>query len=592
MKPTVLIIEDNQMNMKLFRSLLAKTDYQIFEANDAENGIEMARTHLPDLILMDIQLPNMDGLQATRIIKQDSILSHIPIVALTSHAMLGDDQKAKEAGCDGYITKPINTRSFLSEISCYFKDTNPCQPVIKKSTDYKPRILIVDDEPNNVKLISAMLYKEPFDIVTACNGKTALEVINNNKIDLILLDIMMPEMDGYQVTRSVKENEKTKDIPIILVTALYSGEDKRRGLNAGADEFITKPVNKVEIIARIRSMLRLQQYREQMIVRKQSEDFSSIPLINPLSGRNCSQCVLLVEDNIKDTKLIQQILINEPYNLKVVSSGEDAIALVLKEKIDLILLDIMLPKMDGYHVCQYLKNNSNTYDIQIVMVSCLSDLDSRIKGVDEGVDDYLVKPIDSRELKSRINVLLKKKQYLDQLHSHREKALSFAITDGLTRLYNQSYLKRYLEMEITRALNREYVIGLLLADLDNFKKYNDTIGHFYGDSILKEVANIIKSHIREIDFPARYGGEEFAVVFPYADIRSVINVAEAIRKSIEQHVFTEEISDPSLASITVSIGVAFCPADANNTDDLIEKADYMLYRAKKSGKNQICTTGH
>lgn len=148
MKPTVLIIEDNQMNMKLFRSLLAKTDYQIFEANDAENGIEMARTHLPDLILMDIQLPNMDGLQATRIIKQDSILSHIPIVALTSHAMLGDDQKAKEAGCDGYITKPINTRSFLSEISCYFKDTNPCQPVIKKSTDYKPRILIVDDEPN------------------------------------------------------------------------------------------------------------------------------------------------------------------------------------------------------------------------------------------------------------------------------------------------------------------------------------------------------------------------------------------------------------------------------------------------------------
>ncbi len=363
-------------------------------------------------------------------------------------------------------------------------------------------------------------------------------------------------------------------------------------MNAGADEFITKPVNKVEIIARIRSMLRLQQYREQMIVRKQSEDFSSIPLINPLSGRNCSQCVLLVEDNIKDTKLIQQILINEPYNLRVVSSGEDAIVLVLKEKIDLILLDIMLPKMDGYHVCQYLKNNSNTYDIQIVMVSCLSDLDSRIKGVDEGVDDYLVKPIDSRELKSRINVLLKKKQYLDQLHSHREKALSFAITDGLTRLYNQSYLKRYLEMEITRALNREYVIGLLLADLDNFKKYNDTIGHFYGDSILKEVANIIKSHIREIDFPARYGGEEFAVVFPYADIRSVINVAEAIRKSIEQHVFTEEISDPSLASITVSIGVAFCPADANNTDDLIEKADYMLYRAKKSGKNQICTTGH
>lgn len=592
MKPVILIIEDNQMNMKLFRSLLTKADYQIVEAYDAETGIEMARTHLPDLILMDIQLPNMDGLQATQIIKQDATLNHIPVVALTSHAMLGDDQKAKDAGCDGYITKPINTRSFLSEISPYLKDKSQLQPVKENPSNYKPRILIVDDEPNNVKLISAMLYKEPFEIVTAYDGKTALEIINNNKIDLILLDIMMPEIDGYQVTQSVKENINTKDIPIILVTALQGGEDKKRGLNAGADEFITKPVNRVEIIARIKSMLRLQQYREQMIVRKQSEDSLSIPIINPLSGRSGSQCVLLVEDNIKDSKLVQQMLINESYSLKVVPSGEEAIALVLKEKVDLILLDIMLPKMDGYHVCQYLKNNSTTCDIQIVMVSCLADLDSRIKGVDEGVDDYLVKPIDSRELRSRINVLLKKKQYLDQLHSHREKALSLAITDGLTRLYNQSYLKRYLEMEIARALHREYVVGLLIADLDNFKKYNDTMGHFYGDSILQDVAKIIKTHIREIDFPARYGGEEFAVVFPYADIKSVTSVAEAIRKSVEQHVLTAEMSDPSLTSITISIGVAFCPADARNTDDLIEKADYMLYRAKKSGKNQVCATGH
>jgi diguanylate cyclase (GGDEF)-like protein len=129
-----------------------------------------------------------------------------------------------------------------------------------------------------------------------------------------------------------------------------------------------------------------------------------------------------------------------------------------------------------------------------------------------------------------------------------------------------------------------------MADLDNFKKYNDTLGHVFGDNILKEVAKIIKMNIREIDFPARYGGEEFVVVFPYADTESVLRIAEKIRKSVENHIFPEA-STLQLSNITVSIGIAFCPTDATKADDLIEKADYMLYRAKKSGKNQVCI-GH
>jgi two-component system cell cycle response regulator len=591
MKLTVLIIEDNQLNMKLFRSLLSKGDFQIIEATDGENGIEMAKVHLPDLILMDIQLPKMDGLQATRLIKKDPVTANIPIVALTSHAMLGDDEKAKEAGCSGYITKPIDTRSFLSNVSRYLTNRkDQLQSSNEMQMEYKPKVLIVDDEPNNVKLMSAMLYKEPVDIITANNGKTALEIVNNTNIDLILLDIMMPEMDGYQVTQLIRENKKTKNIPIILVTALHGSEDKKRGLDVGADEFITKPVNKIEIIARIRSMLKLNQYREQMIVRKKSEEPFTIPLLNPVSARNTSQCVLLVEDDIKDSKLIQQLVFNEPYRLKIVTTGEEAIELAQHEKIDLILLDIILPKMDGYQVCQYLKNNTSTCDIQIVMISCLADLESKLKGVEEGVDDFLVKPIDSRQLRSRINALLKKKSYLDQLQMHRDKVIGLAITDGLTQLYNQSYFKRYVEIEIARALNRDYLIGLLMADLDNFKKYNDTLGHVFGDNILKEVAKIIKMNIREIDFPARYGGEEFVVVFPYADTESVLRIAEKIRKSVENHIFPEA-STLQLSNITVSIGIAFCPTDATKADDLIEKADYMLYRAKKSGKNQVCI-GH
>ena len=588
MAPVILIIEDNEMNMKLLKSIINKAQCQVIEAVDAESGILLTKIHEPDLILMDIQLPDMDGLQATRVIKQDPDLNHIPIVALTSHAMIGDDNKAKAAGCDGYITKPINTRTFMNEIFCFIrsKDEQDIEPK-KQEIDYKPRILVVDDEPNNVKLISAMLFKEHFDIITAYDGKAALDIVNSRKIDLILMDIMMPEIDGYQVTQLVKQNPQTKDIPIILVTALQSEHDKKLGFDAGADEFLTKPINKIEIIARIRSMLRLKQYREQMVVRIQSEGQKNISSLNEKSFRNKNvQSVLLVEDNDKDSKLIQRLIINEPYRLMRVKSGEEAISLAMNEKIDLILLDIILPGLDGYQVCQYLKNNDRTRDIQIVMITSLSDLESRLKGVEEGVDDFLVKPIDNRELKSRINALLRKKAYHDLLQSHREQALSLAVTDGLTQLYNQSYFKRYLDIEIARAQCHQYNVGLLIADLDDFKKYNDELGHLFGDEILRFFARLIRSHIQEIDFPVRYGGEEFAIVFPYAEVEKVIAVAERIRKSVEQFVFPE-IENPLLARITVSIGIAFCPIDAIKSNELIEKADHRLYRAKKSGKNRI-----
>ena len=600
MNPIILVVEDNEMNMKLFRSLINKANLHLIEANNAEDGIQLAKIHKPNLILMDIQLPNMDGLQATRLLKQDkdTQISHIPIIALTSHAMVGDDKKATDAGCDGYITKPINTRTFLNEILLFINPNvegirkpalveHTCVPTKKTIHEYRPKVVVVDDEPINVKLVSAMLKTEQLDILAAYDGKEALKLINNNKIDLILLDIMMPEMDGYEVTRIIKGNIDTKDLPIILITALNSEEDKKRGLDAGADEFITKPINKFEIISRVKSMLKLKQYRDQMRVRKQTEDPLSIPSLNRVSVRNCAQSILLVEDNPKDAEIIKQMLTNEPYNLIQVTTGESAIDAAVNEKIDLILLDLMLPGIDGYKVCQCLKTNSRIPNIQIVMITSLSDLESKVRGLEEGVDEFLVKPIDKRELRLRVNALLKKKAYLDDLRTHREKVLDLAIIDGLTKLYNQSYFKRYISMEVRRAVAGQYMVGLIIGDLDNFKKYNDNLGHSFGDRILQEIAQIIKTHISELDFPVRYGGEEFAIVFPYADVKRVFSVAENIRKSIEQHVFKGADSDSSLGSITISIGIAFCPLDATNADDLIEKADFMMYRAKKLGKNKI-----
>ena len=267
---TILVIEDNPLNMKLVRSLLTLGGYRVLEAEDANRGIEMATAQLPALILMDIQLPDMDGLTATRTLKSRAETRAIPVVALTSYAMPGDEMKAREAGCSGYITKPVNTRTFLDVIGRYLnRSVAPAMPL--RVQKYKHRILVVDDDPLNVKLLGAKLPADQFEVLTAFNGKEAVQKTLQEHPELILLDIMMPEMDGYEVSHWLKTNPATENIPIILVTALDGSEDKIRGFEAGADEFLSKPVNEIELLTRINSLLRLKHYREQLLSRNQSE---------------------------------------------------------------------------------------------------------------------------------------------------------------------------------------------------------------------------------------------------------------------------------------------------------------------------------
>ncbi len=585
---TILVIEDNDLNMKLLRSLLSIGKYQVLEAVDAETGIQLAKEQRPDLILMDIQLPGMDGLSATRIIKSDPDLNEIPVVALTSFAMEGDEEKALKAGCDGYITKPIDTRTFLKTLTRFFKNA---ESQSQKETGHKARILIVDDEPMNVKLLAAKLYRENFETFKAYGGEEALRKAETASADLILLDIMMPGMDGYEVTRRLKNNPKTMHIPIILVTALNGSEDKIKGLEAGAEEFLCKPVNTAELLARINSMLRLKRCQEQLTIRTQSEGhFSNTSHQEEVLKveKNLFR-VLLVEDNEKDIKLIQSFLQGQPYEVIVAGNGNEALSLALKEKMDLILLDVLLPGMDGFEVCSRLKKMDETKDIQIVLITCLRDLESKIKGVKIGAEDFLVKPINGRELKARVKALLKKKTYLDKLRSHYEIALNSAIKDGLTSLYNNAYFKNFLELEVKRSIRQGYPTALIMVDLDDFKQYNDTLGHLAGDRMIREVAQVIKGTVREIDLEARYGGDEFAVVLPYVDRNDAINVAERIQKAIRCHSFQDETASASpLGKITASIGIALCPSNAVTTEELIQKADSMLYKAKKEGKNRIC----
>jgi two-component system cell cycle response regulator len=282
----ILIIEDNKLNLKLIRTILLISNFKVFEAENAEVGFQIIEEHRPDIILMDIQLPGMDGLTATRRLKSSDTYKDIPVIALTAKAMEGDEQKAIAAGCDGYIVKPINTQGFISTLNDFIQNavTNrPNQPSttlpmdsqnvnsldhriknIEDAFSQRRKILIVDDEPLNVQLMEKQLHEYSYDTISAFCGEDALKIVEKELPDLIILDIVMQGIDGFEVIRAIRANKKTADIPIILCTVLNSKEERIRGLNIGADEFLNKPIMFEELLARVRSLIRIKAYQEQI----------------------------------------------------------------------------------------------------------------------------------------------------------------------------------------------------------------------------------------------------------------------------------------------------------------------------------------
>jgi two-component system cell cycle response regulator len=452
---------------------------------------------------------------------------------------------------------------------------------------YKKKILIVDDDPTCLKILESMLSNDRYSVIKAKNGEEALEFAFDQLPDLILLDLMMPGVDGFEVTRKIKKDSRTKDVPIIIITSLDDSAYKLKGLEEGAEELLNKPVHSSELMARVSSMLRLKEYRDQLTIRTLSgKSFGVMPKQQEEVHTKEEDLprILLVEDTEVDAKIVESALEGEPFQLHKVNSGKKAFSFVSQKKTDLILLDLMLPDMDGFEICRRMKKEHK--DIQVVIVTCLDDLESKIKGVELGADDFLVKPVIGRELKARVKTLLEKKVHMDSLRTHYEEALDRSQLDWLTGLYNHGYFQQFLGYELKRAFEQGFPVSLIMIDVDDFKSYNDTLGHSAGDAILREMGQVVRNSIREVDFAARYGGEEFAVVLPYVHRDNAIVVAKRIHKALTSHEFFHDESI-DLGNPTVSMGIAVFPEDASDKAELILRADSMLYLAKQNGKNQF-----
>ena len=301
--------------------------------------------------------------------------------------------------------------------------------------------------------------------------------------------------------------------------------------------------------------------------------------------------VLLVEDDPIQAEATKVILQNVGYDVICVHDGISAIKQVKTSKPDIILLDVILPGLDGYDVCRWLKTEESTKGIPVIMLTVKKDLSDKISGLHIGADDYLPKPYNELELNARIYASLRTKALQDELMMKNRqleellyKVEYMAITDVLTGLYNRRRFHDVLLKEFERSKRYNTPFSVILLDIDLFKSVNDTYGHMMGDMVLKEMPEIIKKSIREIDTAARYGGEEFTVLLPNTRKEDALHVAERIRIATEKHVFPD-LQD---RRITVSIGISGIPdQEIDSGDKLIQCADVALYKAKQNGRNRI-----
>jgi len=302
--------------------------------------------------------------------------------------------------------------------------------------------------------------------------------------------------------------------------------------------------------------------------------------------------VLVVDDEPNSRLLLKTYLSSAGYDVITASTGEEALEIASKLTPSVIILDIMLPKISGYDVCKKLKSSKTTGFIPVILVTALRGTQERVQGTEAGADDFISKPFNRVELLTRVKSLLRIKrlhetlQYkVKELQKTQSKLRQMAVTDGLTGLNNYRAFKHQLHLEISRSRRFDLPVSLLMMDIDYFKTYNDECGHPNGDKVLKKFAKIIQGNVREVDFPTRYGGEEFAVILPGTDKKSAVIVAEKLRKLVEQTAFPHVSKVPE-RKITISLGVASFPVDADGEDQLIELADKALYQAKRNGRNR------
>ena len=295
--------------------------------------------------------------------------------------------------------------------------------------------------------------------------------------------------------------------------------------------------------------------------------------------------ILVIDDSKLILHVAKTILGKQGHQVLLAEDGKMGLQTAATEHPDLILLDLILPEMDGYQVCRQIKKETATSDIPVIMLTSKSEPADKVRGLEMGASDYVTKPFDEGELMARVNIHLQIRELHERLKEKNRQLKEMANRDGLTGLYNHRYFQETISKDFQRAVRYHESLSCVMFDIDHFKKFNDTYGHQTGDMVLKTLGGLVGELIRDSDLSARYGGEEFILLMYHTASQEAFMIAERLRKAVEQHKFR---ADNLVLTVTISVGVASFPhpeiADAKT---LIECADKALYRAKEEGRNRV-----
>ncbi len=482
----------------------------------------------------------------------------------------------------------------------------------------KKKILLIEDSQLQLKSIELTLSKLGHEVITASNAIEGIEIAYQTFPDLIISDIVMPEINGYQLCRLLKNDELMKKIPIILLTQLNEKLDNFWGLKAGADSFITKSENSDEFLNHVRNFLEntaviSQEERQRFIEEKKLENKNIQTRINNLLDQSLIESTIINEfRNLSEFIYATKILSKEIFSLIFSLIDFNVAAIFFNERDDKkkktlnvclqnvvvddkVLRDIKRDFFSTAFEDDFYREESS-YDYEIVensngkeVIEDLNVLKSRIvipisyaNKIIGGIAIYHKNP--SRFDTSRVlEIILQELKVLMRIKWLYSETKYLAITDGLTGLYNRRYFQQTLDREFARSKRYKNPLSIALFDIDHFKNVNDTYGHQFGDKVIAEISKIIRNSLRKTDYVARYGGEEIVLILPETPIDQTKIPIERIRVKIQDYKF---VYAEKIVHVTISCGLAGIEPDVATYEDLIFRADKALYESKRNGRNQ------
>ncbi|NEO87192.1 MAG: diguanylate cyclase [Spirulina sp. SIO3F2] len=441
-------------------------------------------------------------------------------------------------------------------------------------------ILIVDDLPDNLRVLSEILEGQAYKVRKAINGKTAIRSAQSTPPDLILLDIKMPEMDGYEVCAALKADIRTQDIPIIFISALDDVLDKVRAFQVGGVDYVTKPFHAEEVLARIATQLTLQQQKQQL--QHEIEQRREAEEVLHQSRALLSSVLNSSRDGIAAMQAVRESSSGEIRDFRCVVANPVIAHLVGQRKEDL-LGKLMVRKFLN-------RVDAKLFDAFVAVVEEGDPLEQQFchanrQGEEIWYGFTAIKLGDGFAI--TIHDITRQQEAILSLQDENEELAELSTIDGLTEIANRRYGDGYLQQQWESLSRTKASLALILCDVDCFKQYNDTYGHQAGDECLRTIAHTMKGFLgRPNDLLLRYGGEEFLAVLPNADENWAVQVAELIRTAIEA-LNIEHNSSFVLPQVTVSLGVASLkPSAQQSPDELVSMADQALYNAKQTGRNR------